>query len=251
MKLKNLSLVGLIALSLNSSVFAKVSTTDVSPTSSPISQDEQAQIVAKIRQRLSELSTTSAADTKSIIERAKLSYFIGQYSSKEDDKLKSFRAGLDSLEAAATEGKDPDAVLIWAANAGGVASIERNLDALKLMDKIEKRLLTLSENFASYESGAAYRALAAIYFNAPSFISVGSGKKAAVYAAKAYALDPNSPANMLMMARVEADQGNKTKAVELFREVLQRAKPDRYPLDYAAWHNEAITGLEDAGAATT
>ena len=243
MKIKSKALFGFVTLALSTASYAKL------PSSGPsalISPEEQKEIVERIRPRLVELSAKS--DSKTLVERAKLAYFIGQYTAKDDDKLTSFRQGLDSLEPAAAEGKDPDAVLIWAANAGGVASIERNLDALRLMDKIEKRLVALSEKFPSYESGAAYRALAAIYFNAPSFISIGSDKKAAVYATKAYALDPNNPANMLMMARVEGDQGNKTRAVELYREVLKRAKPDSYPLDYAAWHNEALNGLDDAGA---
>ncbi|MBM4253086.1 MAG: hypothetical protein FJ146_14030 [Deltaproteobacteria bacterium] len=243
MNKKHFSLVGILAFSLSTFGWAKPPSTG---PNAPITAEEQAAILNKIRPRLEALGGSS--DSKVVVERAKLTYFIGQYSSKDEDKLNSFRQGLVALEPAAAEGKDPDAVLIWAANAGGVASIERNLDALRLMDKIEKRLLTLSEKFPSHESGAAYRALAAIYFNAPSLISVGSSKKAAQYATKAYSLDPNSPANMLMMARVEADQGNKTRAAELYREVLQRAKADLYPLDYAAWHNEAVTGLDDAGA---
>jgi hypothetical protein len=52
---------------------------------------------------------------------------------------------------------------------------------------------------------------------------------------------------MLIMARIAADDGDEQKAVELYQSVLVIAKPDRYPLDYAAWHNEAVEGLDDAG----
>ena len=209
---------------------------------------EQNAIADQAKSKLEALAANNEKARKNLIEQGRLTYFIGQYLSKDDDKLTAFERGMQLLEPLAKEVSDPEAALIWAANAGGVASIKRNLDALRLMEKIDKRLLGVSEKNPSYEGGAADRALASVYLNAPSFISVGSKKKAAIFAHKAFAQDPKNPANMLVMAHIEADDGDQQKAVELYQAVLDAAKPERYPFDYAQWHNEAVEGLGDVGA---
>ena len=233
-------------------LIAAVSTIGDATTTHPVQavavpSQERLAIAASAKAKLNSLVAKNDKSRAGLIEQARLYYFIGQYGNTDEEKLAAYERGVKLLDPFAADVNEPEAVLIWAANAGGVASVRRNLDALRLMEKIEKRLIAVSEKHPTYEAGAANRALASIYLNAPRFISVGSKKKAAEYARKAFAQDSQNPANMLIMARIAAADGDDQKAVELFQSVLVIAKPDRYPLDYAAWHNEAVEGLDDAG----
>jgi hypothetical protein len=136
---------------------------------------------------------------------------------------------------------------VWAANAGGFASIKRNLAALETLSTIERRLVALSERDPSFGDAAAYRALASIYFNTPPLISVGSKKKALSYAQRAFAAFPANPGNILILGQVKADDGDTKAASQLFKDALSLAVVDRYPLDYAAWRWEAHQALCELG----
>jgi tetratricopeptide (TPR) repeat protein len=245
--MKNKALTACVAF-LISGVSTLASATATHPVEAVVvPSQERLAIATSAKAKLDSLVAKNDKSRASLIEQARLSYFIGQYGNTDEEKLAAYEHGVKLLEPFAADINEPEAALIWAANAGGMASVQRNLDALRLMEKIEKRLIAVSEKHPAYEAGAANRALAGIYLNAPRFISVGSKKKAAEYARKAFAQDPQNPANMLIMAHIAADDGDEQKAVELYQSVLVIAKPDRYPLDYAAWHNEAVEGLDDAG----
>jgi tetratricopeptide (TPR) repeat protein len=140
--------------------------------------------------------------------------------------------------------ENPAPVLLWAANAGGYASQKKNLASLKLLDQIEQNLIASANQYPEFESGAAHRALADIYYIAPPFISVGSKKKALKHAQIAYKIDPHHPGNMLIMAKLFMDDGKEDKARALFKEVLILASPDRFPFDFVGWRAEALEGLD-------
>ena len=71
---------------------------------------------------------------------------------------------------------------MWlAANLGGEALTHGKLQALGVVDEVERTLLRLNQVSPGYNHAAASRALGRLYQKAPSIISVGNSKKAADY----------------------------------------------------------------------
>jgi hypothetical protein len=209
----------------------------------PVEDQEKALLEQRAKAQLAEIEAKKDTSQASLVERARLAYWIGQYAAKDEDKLKSYEYGMTLMEPLTVSGEDPAPALLWAANAGGFASIKRNLGALKLLEKIEQKLLLVAARFPAFESGAADRALASIYWSAPRFVSVGSRKKAEKHAHLAFEKDPHHPGNLLLMAKVFQENGDEGRAQMLFKQSLNLSMPDRYPLDYAVWRTEALEGL--------
>lgn len=212
-------------------------------TVKPMDAEEKSRLEARIKVQLDALLAKQEKSRKDLVEQASLYYWVGQISAQEKEKLQAYEAGLSLMEPLARETEDPEPVLLWSANAGGLASLKRNFSALKMLDLIEQRLLTIAEKHPAFGSGAADRALAHVYLSAPRFVSVGSPKKALKHARLAFEKDPHHPGNLLLMAKISADDGDHAKADALFKEALDLATPDRYPLEYAAWRTEALEGL--------
>lgn len=211
----------------------------------PVSASQVATIKDVAKSQLKALISTNDRGIKSLVEQARLMYWVGQFSKDEDERLKSYETGMSLMDPfLQNKSENPAPVLLWAANAGGYASQKRNLASLKLLDQIEQKLLDSASQYPEFESGAAHRALADIYFSAPPFISVGSKKKALKHAQIAYKIDPHHPGNMLIMAKLFRDDGAEDKARALFKEVLILASPDRYPFDFVGWRSEALEGLD-------
>lgn len=211
---------------------------------SPVPAAQVERIKDEAKSQLQALMAKKDAGVKSLVQQARLMYWVGQFSTDEDERLKSFEQGMTLMTPFLSKTDDPSPVLLWAANAGGFASHKRNLAALKLLEEIEQKLAIIASQHPGYESGAADRALADIYFSAPPFISVGSKKKAFKHAQIAYNYDPHHPGNILIMAKLLSDKGDEEKATPLFKEVLSLATPERYPFDYVGWRAEALRGLD-------
>jgi hypothetical protein len=210
----------------------------------PIKENERNQIQKNVKQQLDALKARNDSKLQDLVEQARLTFWLGQLESSSDEKLKFFQDGMKLMEPYLDDHKEPGPILLWAANAGGVASIKRNLDALRMLELIEKKLLEVASRFPKFQSGAADRALAEIYLSAPRFVSIGSGKKAVQHANAAFVIDSTHPGNKLIMAKIFSDNGDETKAKVLLEEVLTLAIPETYPLDYVTWRTEALKALD-------
>jgi hypothetical protein len=209
----------------------------------PVPPSEIARIKDEARSQLQKMLATKDQGIQSLVQQARLFYWVGQFGTDDDERLKSYEQGMSLLKPYLSNAGAPAPTLLWAANAGGFASLKRNLAALKLLEEIEQKLSIIASQHPAFESGAADRALADIYYSAPPFISVGSKKKALKHAQIAYKLDPHHPGNILIMAKLLNDEGEEGKAQPLFKEVLSLARPEQYPFDFVGWRAEALRGL--------
>lgn len=159
------------------------------------------------------------------VDQARKNYYEAMAKSDEAVRIKMLEEG-QSIAQKARE-KDPadaGAVFWWATSFGGIAQTKKNLWALNQLKKIEKNYLEVIEKDPHYDFAAGHRAVGLLYHEAPSFISIGSSRKAREHLEKAMTLYPKYPANMLAMARFLWDEGDKEKARELAKAVLEQGK---------------------------
>ncbi len=174
---------------------------------------------------------------------ARLFYWKAKYTPLESERLKILEGALILAEQARTKNPiDPGALYDWIAIKGELASLKNKLVALTYIKPLEKAALSLKKIAPEYEGYAADRILGYLYDNAPSFISIGSSKKAREHYLLALAGAPHYPANGLSYAEFLLRKGDKVGAMFHARDALADNSADRYPLEAAAWgqQGEAI-----------
>jgi tetratricopeptide (TPR) repeat protein len=139
----------------------------------------------------------------------------------------------------------PDALLWLAANLAGEALTHGKLFALKVIPEIESSLLRLEQTHPTYDSAAAARSLANLYWRAPALISIGSSRKAAAYFKLALQRAPSFPGNQALAAAFFAGRRDCARARPLAQAVATRADLDSFGPDAAEWRQLARDVLRD------
>jgi hypothetical protein len=159
-----------------------------------------------------------------------------------------YQRGVAMARAAlAKDPNAPDALLWLAANLAGEALTHGKVTALRTIPEIEADLLHLERVNPTYGHAAAARGLANLYWKAPSFISVGSTKKATSYFELALARAPSFPGNQAMAAAFFAGNKDCGRAKPLAQAVVGRADLDAFGPDAAEWRQLARGVLRDCG----
>jgi tetratricopeptide (TPR) repeat protein len=176
-----------------------------------------------------------------------LAYRAGEAAGGKSDAARAeYQRGIDMARAILrTSPDDPNALLWLAANLGGEALTHGKLRAFRAVPEIESTLLHLERVAPNYDYAAGARALANLYWKAPSIISVGSSKKASSYFQLALARAPDFPGNQAMAAAFYADKGDCTRARPLAQTVAARTDLDSYGPDADEWRGLARDALRD------
>ena len=181
--------------------------------------------------------------TPSPIEQA---YRAGKSTADDDAARGHYQRGIDLARQTLARSPDqPDALLWLAANLAGEALTHGKLHALRVIPEIERTLLRLEEVAPLHDHAAAARALANLYWKAPSVISVGSSKKAAAYFELALRRAPDFPGNQAHAAAFYASERNCARAAPLAAAVLARRDLDSFGPDAAEWRQLAADVQRD------
>lgn len=181
--------------------------------------------------------------TQSASERA---YRAGKAAGDGPEARRYHQQGIDAARATLSTTADaPDALLWLAANLAGEALTHGKVFALRVIPEIESTLLRLEKTNPQFEHAAAARALANLYWKAPSMISVGSNKKAARYFELALERAPAFPGNQAMAAAFFADRGDCARARPLALAVAARTDLHMFGDDGAEWRQLARDTLQD------
>jgi hypothetical protein len=175
-----------------------------------------------------------------------VAYRAGKAASNDDEARRHYQHGIDVARATLRTSPDDPGSLLWlAANLAREALTRGRVHALGVIPEVESTLLRLERTHPMYEHAAAARALANLYWKAPSLISVGSSKKAASYFQLALQRAPDYPANQAMAAAFFADDGDCGRARPLALAVRGRQDLDAFGADAAEWRQLAGTALRD------
>ena len=182
------------------------------------------------------------------IQESRILYYSGQYAVGKEQKKKLFEEGLKlGEEARKHKPEDPASTLWWTANLGSLAEIEKGSFGLKAVSKIESGLLELKKTHPEYEHAAADRVLGRIYHRAPSFISIGSSRKAQQHLREALAKFPDFPGNQAFLAEFLAEEGGKDEASRLALALLKSPELKKYTWDAPLWKQTALKVLQETG----
>ncbi len=182
------------------------------------------------------------------IQESRILYYTGQYAVGKNQKKRHFEEGLKlAEEALKLKPGDPASILWWTANLGSLAEIEKGSFGLKAVSKIESELLELKKTHPEYEHAAADRVLGRIYQRAPSFISIGSSRKALLHLREALAKFPDFPGNQAFMAEYLVEVGGKDEASRLAIALLKSQELKNYPWDAPLWKQSALKVLQETG----
>lgn len=167
---------------------------------------------------------------------ARLTYWLAMYSDTIEEKNALFDRGLKLADGIHAEhSNDPDVLIAWIALKGGQLQIKSKLVALTYISPLEKAALRLKAIAPTFKEYAADRILGRMYHLAPSFISIGSAKKARQHFESAFAGAPENPENLLFYADFLASQGEKARAIEMVKKALASPRLNDYPIERAYW----------------
>ncbi|MBI1861535.1 MAG: hypothetical protein HYR96_11520 [Deltaproteobacteria bacterium] len=194
------------------------------------------------------VALTEKATSADVLKEADAHYYLGKYEKNSDDAEKHFEIAVDlAAQVLAREPKNPAAIVQWCSAKGALAQMRSPFIALGYIAPIEQKFLELKEIAPAFESYLADRALGRLYQVAPSFISIGSNKKARLHLRAAVDGDPDSPANQIYWAEFLADQGEKSEARQWARKVLVNPKLLTSGLERYQWVKMASALLEKLG----
>lgn len=139
--------------------------------------------------------------------------------------------------------QNPWGLIWWCANAGKVADLRRNLSSLGIVSDAEDYMIKAKELNPELDSRLPYRALGRLYDVAPSFVSVGSSKKARENLEAAYAKYPEHPSNQIYLADFLLHEGgdeNLVRARQLAIDTLTNPKLNTYRYEALDWYEMAV-----------
>jgi tetratricopeptide (TPR) repeat protein len=175
---------------------------------------------------------------------AELAYRAGKAAPNKDEARRHYERGIEAARAVLRSTPDDPAALLWlAADLGGEAVTSGRFHALGVISEIEATLLRLEQTHPEYNHAAAARALANLYWKAPSVISIGSSKKAASYFQLALQRAPDYPGNQAMAAAFFADRGDCARARPLAAAVESRRDLTSFGSDAVEWRQLAAGAL--------
>lgn len=192
----------------------------------------------------SELEAALAAPGQ--LDRSRAHLHLGKISSDKNERLLHFESGLRLAESVRhSEPKNPEAILLWVANAGEIAALRKNLKSLNTILKIEAALKELKVRDASYGYSAADRGLGALYHQAPPWISIGSSRKARAHFEEALKRHPEFPGNQIHFAVFLEGEGDAQSARRIAQSVLDSQDLRRFGWEAIEWAGLARKILEN------
>lgn len=180
------------------------------------------------------------------LEESKRLWFLGTQGKTKEKKLKYYEEGAALDEKILRIAPTHSGAMLWlATNLGGIASTKKNLSSLKIVRQVEKILLELKKLDPDFHFRAADRALGRIYLEAPSFISIGSRKKAKEHLTEAINKFPNFAGNQISYAWFLLKNNDKMNARRLALSVLKSPQLEIYLIDRLGdWNPIAKTILD-------
>jgi hypothetical protein len=172
-------------------------------------------------------------------------YYLGKRAATKAERLAHYRAGMAAAQALlARNADDPEGLQWLSANLGSEALARGKLAGLRALPRMEELLLRLDAVAPEHDGAAASRMLGHLYDTAPGLISIGSDRRARVFFEKALALAPGHPGNQALAAEFFQDEGERQRAVELARKVLENPDLGKYPEEAEEWRQTALRILE-------
>jgi hypothetical protein len=136
--------------------------------------------LARVREGLAKLRGARAADPnnyEAAWQASKLSYYLGDNTTNEDERDKAFEDGVEAGRAAVKlQPEKPDGHFWLGANLGGQAKVSV-LSGMADTDEIREEMETVLKLDEGYLSGSAYMALGQVYLELPRMMG-GDPKKA-------------------------------------------------------------------------
>lgn len=162
---------------------------------------------------------------------SRLVYYSGNFGLgkklSREERVKIFKYGYEAGKIA--KAKSPKRVegYYWlATNLGSYGLAKGILSALGNAKEGRDALLEAVKIDPTYHWGGPYRILGRYYQQVPSVISFGDKKKALEYYNKAIEVDPGFRLNLIYMAVLQHNLGNKDEAVEFFRKAEKAPDQD-------------------------
>lgn len=169
------------------------------------------------------------------------SYFLlGQLSTSNESKRENFLMGEKVAEDFLKKTPDSKEMkLLWIANKGEIAGIDKNLKSLFAIPSLESELLKMVKIAPEFAHASAHRALGKIYLYAPIIISVGSKKKAEKHIQQAFLSDPEWPENRMAYAELLLASNKASEAAKILSDqaFLQKLNKDENLQTYL-WQQE-------------
>lgn len=136
--------------------------------------------LARVREGLGKLRGARAADPnnyEAAWQAAKLNYYLGDNTTKEEERDKAFEDGVEAGRASIKlRPEKPEGHFWLAANLGGQAKVSV-LSGMADTDEIRQEMETVLKLDEGYLSGSAYMALGQVYLESPRMMG-GDPKKA-------------------------------------------------------------------------
>lgn len=167
-------------------------------------------------------------------------YYLGKYEMDKSIAESHFDAAIRlSDQVLIADSKNIPALLAWCASKGELAQMKNPFTALSYIGPIKEKFLLLKELAPSHENYVADRALGRLYQLAPSFISIGSTKKARFHLRAALDGAPDSPANQIYWADFLMTQGDIDEARRYARKALANPRLATSSLERFDWSRMA------------
>ncbi len=135
-------------------------------------------------------------------------------------------------------GRKPDLVQMHyylGMNLGQLADTKRNLAALRIVDEMEREFEAARKLDEHFDHAGPDRNLGLLYFEAPSFISIGSRSKARQHLQRAVELAPDFPENRLNYLEALLKWGDRSEALRELKAVAERWRAARQGMDALEW----------------
>ena len=201
--------------------------------------------VSKLRVELlrceNELKQATAKRTDYLIRLARISYLLGELSSK-NEKYQYYENGRRYGETLAQEQPDRAEGHYWLAlNLCGLAEMGGPRRGLKLVPQIIEAMEQALRINPAYEQAGPHRVLGRIYSECPSWpLSVGNLDESLKHLSSAVALAPDNSTNHLFLAETLFKLGKKEEAREELKEVLKASRHAHCPQHLEEDRQEAL-----------
>jgi tetratricopeptide (TPR) repeat protein len=198
--------------------------------------------LARVRSALVMLRSAQAEDNANYDvawRLAKYNYYLGDNTTNEAERDKSFEDGIKAGEQAVKiNAEKPEGHFWLGANYGGRAR-QSALQGAVAVDDIRKEMNEVIRLDEGYQGGAAYLALGQIEMELPSVMG-GSSKKAIEYLEKGQKFSATNALTRYWLAKAYLDNGRKADAKAKLEEILKMT-PDP---DYAPEHKKVVADAE-------
>lgn len=207
-------------------VQAGAAETNLTPTNSLTANPS---LVERADKKLREARAQFLADSKNATNAWQLGRACFEWSEllKDPNQQEKFaKEGIAACrQAVAIAPKSAQAHYYLGLTIGQFADTKRNMAALKMVKEMEHEFLTTRELDEHFDFAGADRNLGLLYYEAPSFISIGSRSKARHHLQRAVELAPDFPENRLNLIETLLKWGDHEEAKRELK-ALEKFWPD-------------------------